>query len=139
VPVVAALEDCARSGNLATLQASSKQAKYLLIELARVYGLHQDAAPDTREYKLFLQRSEEAPDVLKAAVFRSWEISAANDFVMEAGPAGLRALLGDWRGTADPGLIRSFADTLFELAEQGKIDLSTAVSRIGLVRVAFAL
>ena len=59
--------------------------------------------------------------------------------MLEAGPAGLRALLGDWRGTPDPRLIRSFADALFELAERGRIDLSTAISRIGLVRVAFAL
>jgi hypothetical protein len=58
---------------------------------------------------------------------------------LEAGPAGLRALLGDWLGAPDPGLIRSFADALFELAEQSRIDLSTAISRIGLVRVAFAL
>jgi hypothetical protein len=128
-----------RSGNLATLQASGKKTKVHLIKLAQVYGLHKAAAPDTPEYKQFLQRSEEASDILKAVGFRSWEISAAYDFVLEAGPAGLRALLGDWRGTPDPRLIRSFADALFELAEQGKIDLSTAVSRIGLVRVAFAL
>ena len=36
-------------------------------------------------------------------------------------------------------MIRSFADTLFGLAERGKIDLPVAISRIGLVRVAFAL
>jgi transcriptional regulator with XRE-family HTH domain len=126
-----------RLANLATLQASGKKRKYHLIKLARVYGVHQDAAPDTPKYKLFLQRSEEAPEVLKAAGFSSWEISAAYNFVLEAGPAGLRALLGDWRGVPDPRLIRSFADALFELAEQGKIDLSTSLSRIGLVRVAF--
>jgi hypothetical protein len=128
-----------RLANLATLQASGKKTKYHLIKLARDYGLHQDAALDTRKHKLFLQRSEEAPDVLKVAGFSSWEISAAYNFVLEVGPAGLRALLGDWRGTPDPGLIRSFADALFELVEQGRIDLSTAISRIGLVRVAFAL
>ena len=133
------LESVDKLANLATLQASGKKAQHHLIKLARVYGLHQNAAPDTHKYKLFLQRSEEAFDVLNAAGFRSWEILAAYEFVLEAGPAGLRALLGDWRGTPDPRSIRSFADALFELAEQGKIDLSTAVSRIGLVRVAFAL
>jgi transcriptional regulator with XRE-family HTH domain len=128
-----------RSGNLATLQASNKKTKHHLIKLARVYGLHHDAAPDTLKHKQFLQRSEEASDVLRAAGFHSWEISAAYDFLLETGPAGLRALLGDWRGTPDPKLIRSFADTLFELAEQGRVDLSTAIARIDLVRVAFAL
>ena len=128
-----------RSGNLATLQASAKKTKHHLIELALVYGLHQDAAPDTREYKLFLRRSEEALDVLKVAGFRSWEISAAYDFMFETGSAGLRALLGDWRGVPDPGLIRSFADALFKLVERDRMDLSTALSRIGLVRVAFGL
>jgi hypothetical protein len=86
-----------------------------------------------------LQHSEEASDLLRAAGFRSWEISAAHGFVLETGPAGLRALLEDWRGTPDPGLIRSFADTLFELAERGKIDLPVAIKRIALVRVAFRL
>jgi transcriptional regulator with XRE-family HTH domain len=38
-----------RSGNLATLQASSKERKHHLIKLARDYGLHQDAALDTRK------------------------------------------------------------------------------------------
>ena len=128
-----------RSANLRVLQAASRETKHRLIELAQVYGLHQDAAPDTFEYELFLQRSEEASYVLRAAGFRSWEILAAYDFLLEAGPVGLRALLGDWRGTAEPGLIRSFADTLLELVERGRIDLSTAISRIGLVRVAFAL
>jgi hypothetical protein len=128
-----------RSGNLATLQASAKERKYHLIELARVYGLYQDAAPDTPEHEMLLQRSEEAFDLLRAAGFRSWKISAAYDFVLKIGSAGLRALLGDWRGTPDPGLIRSFADMLFELAERGRIDLSTAIKRIDLVRVAFAL
>ena len=59
--------------------------------------------------------------------------------MLETSPAGLRALRCDEQGAADPGLIRSFADTLFELAEQGRTDLSTAIGRIGLFRVAFAL
>ena len=127
-----------KSANLHVLQASGKETKYRLIELARVYDLHEDTAPDTPEYKLFLQRCEEASDVLRAAGFRSWEIEAAYEFLLEAGPAGLRALLGDWRGTPDPGLIRSFADTLFELVQRGRINLSIAIERIGLMRVAFA-
>src|SRR5918997_1468754 len=54
-----------RSGNLATLQASDKKTKHHLIKLARVYGLHQDAAPDPPKHKQFLQLSEEASDVLR--------------------------------------------------------------------------
>jgi transcriptional regulator with XRE-family HTH domain len=128
-----------RSGNLATLQASDKKTKHHLIKLARVYGLHQDAAPGTPKHKQFLQLSEEASHILRATGFHSPDISAAYDFLLETGPAGLRALLGDWLGTPDPRLIRSFADALFELAEKSKIDLSTAISRVGLVRAAFAL
>ncbi len=122
----------AEVGESAGASGICKETKHRLIELARVYGLHEDADSGASEHKLFLEGSEEVFDLLRAAEFRSWEISAAYDFLLEAGPAGLRALLGDWRGTTDPGLIRSFADTLFELAEQGRIDLSTAISRIGL-------
>jgi transcriptional regulator with XRE-family HTH domain len=128
-----------RSANLRVLQAASKETKHRLIVLARVYGLHEDADSGTPEHKLFLERSEEAFDLLRAAGFRSWEISAAYDFMLEASPAGPKALLGDERGSADPGLIRSFADTLFELVERGRIDLSTTIKRIALVRVAFGL
>jgi hypothetical protein len=121
------------------LQASDKETKHRLIELARVYGLHVDADSNTPEHELFLRYSEEAFDVLKAVGFRSWKIEASYDFMFETGSAGLRALLGDERAAPDPGLIRSFADTLFELVEQGRTDLSTAIKRIGLARVAFAL
>jgi transcriptional regulator with XRE-family HTH domain len=128
-----------RSANLQALRASGKETKHRLIELAQVYGLYEGADPDTPEHKLFLQHSEEAFDVLRTAGFRSWKIAATYDFLLETGPAGLRALLGDEQGEADPGLIRSYADTLFGLSERGRTDLSTALGRVGLVRATFGL
>lgn len=61
---------------------------------------------------------------------------ATYNFVLETVPARLRALLVTKQCEADPGLIHSFADTLFVLVKQGRIDLAT---EFGLVCVAFAL
>ena len=77
--------------------------------------------------------------MLRAAGFRSSKIVATYEFVLEAGPSELRALLGDERGEADQGLVRTYAEALFVLAERGEIDLPTAIGRVGLVRVAFVL